>query len=66
MNRGKILLIDDNEMDLKITKELLEKAGYTVIQNYGWLGTIKLLRYSKPDIVLLDLNMPALSGDYLK
>ncbi len=30
MERGKILIIDDNEDDLKITKELLEKVGYNV------------------------------------
>lgn len=31
MNRGKTLLIDDNENDLRITKEVLEKVGYTVV-----------------------------------
>lgn len=65
MNRGKILLIDDNENDLMATKELLEKAGYVVIQNLGWLGTTKIIRYCSPDVVLLDVNMPALSGDHL-
>ncbi|MCS7214721.1 MAG: response regulator [Thermodesulfovibrio sp.] len=65
MNRGKILLIDDNEEDLIFTKELLEKVGYTVIQNVGWLGTTKNIKYLNPDIVLLDVNMPALPGDKL-
>lgn len=65
MIRGKILLIDDNENDLMLTKEFLEKAGYKVIHNNGWLGTINNIKYSEPDIVLLDVKMPALSGDML-
>ncbi|GLI52849.1 response regulator [Thermodesulfovibrio yellowstonii] len=65
MNRGKILLIDDNETDLRTTKEILEKAGYMVIQNQGWLGVTKSIKFLNPDLVLLDVNMPALSGDNL-
>ncbi|MEJ5227002.1 response regulator [Thermodesulfovibrio sp.] len=65
MKRGKILLIDDNEKDLQVTKELLEKVGYTVIQNYGWLGTTNSIKFSEPDMVLLDVKMPAITGDQL-
>ncbi len=63
MKRGKILLADDDEKDLLTTKKLLEKAGYLVIENLGWLGITKNVKYSEPDLVLLDVNMPALSGD---
>ncbi|MEN2993947.1 MAG: response regulator [Thermodesulfovibrio sp.] len=65
MKRGKILLVDDNENDLMTTKELLEKAGYTVIQNLGWFGVTKNVKFLNPDLILLDVNMPALSGDCL-
>ncbi|ACI21488.1 MULTISPECIES: response regulator [Thermodesulfovibrio] len=65
MKRGKILLIDDNEVDLHLTKILLEKVGYTVLENQGWLGVTKGIKFLNPDLVLLDVNMPALSGDSL-
>ena len=65
MERGKIFIIDDNEEDLEITKELLEKVGYRVKGNYGWLGSTKNIKTFCPNIVLLDVNMPALSGDKL-
>ncbi|GAB5047226.1 response regulator [Thermodesulfovibrio sp. TK110] len=65
MNRGKILIIDDREEDLRITKDLLEKVGYNVIENLGWLGSTNKIKNFKPDIVLLDINMPALSGENL-
>jgi len=65
MERGKILIIDDNEEDLKLTKELLEKVGYRVKENHGWLGATKNIKAFCPNIVLLDVNMPALSGDKL-
>ncbi len=65
MQRGKILLIDDNEQDLNLTSELLEKVGYTVVKNSGWLGTTNNIKFANPDLVLLDINMPALTGDKL-
>ncbi len=65
MRRGKILLVDDNEQDIMCTKELLEKVGYTVIQNCGWLGVTNNLKNHDPDLILLDVNMPALTGEQL-
>ncbi|WP_353683779.1 response regulator [Thermodesulfovibrio sp. 3907-1M] len=65
MNRGRILIIDDRQDDLSLTKELLEKVGYNVVENLGWLGSTKTIKNFKPDLVLLDVNMPALSGERL-
>ncbi len=63
--KKKILVIDDDERHLISAKELLEDAGYEVITHYNWFGSTNAIKNFKPDLVLLDINMPALPGDEL-
>lgn len=63
--KKRILIVDDDERNLIATKELLEEEGYEVITQHGWFGTTNAVKKLKPDLVLLDINMPALSGDRL-
>lgn len=58
----KILLVDDDEDNLKIVKKLLEKEGYNVqTTNSGEMGLRAMDTYC-PDLILLDVNMPGLDG----
>ncbi|NOZ24966.1 MAG: response regulator [Nitrospirae bacterium] len=61
----KILVIDDDERHLIITKGLLEEAGHEVITHRNWIGATTAVADTRPDLVLLDINMPALSGERL-
>lgn len=61
----KILIIDDDISHLAATRSLLEEEGYAVYTHGETFGTTNLVRQIKPDLVLLDINMPALSGDQL-
>ncbi len=63
--KKKILVIDDDERHLIAAKELLEDAGYEVITHHNWFGSTNAIKNLKPDLVLLDINMPALPGDEL-
>ena len=63
--RKKVLIIDDDEMHLYTTKELLENDRIEVNTHKNWIGATNRVREYKPDLVLLDINMPALSGDKL-
>lgn len=65
MERAKkrILIIDDYERDLVTTKELLEHEGYEAITHRNGFGAIEAIRSLRPDLVLLDINMPGFSGD---
>jgi two-component system OmpR family response regulator len=63
--RKKILIIDDDEKHLVTTQELLENEGYNVfIHNLGF-GATNIIKNLQPDLVLLDVNMPGLSGTKL-
>ena len=58
-----IMVIDDDTYISDMLKEVLEKEGYAVSQ--AWSGTEALLRLqtNRPDLVLLDLMLPGLSGE---
>lgn len=58
-----ILVIDDDEKLLMSTKEILENDGYKVFTHKLGFGATSTIKLVKPDLVLLDVNMPGLSGD---
>ncbi len=61
----KVLVIDDDTVHLALTQELLVAEGYqALVHTTGFGATEKILR-ERPDVVLLDVNMPALSGEGL-
>ncbi|HEX9307760.1 MAG TPA: response regulator [Anaeromyxobacter sp.] len=65
MTVRKILIVDDDELHLACAKELLEAEGYEVLVHQTAFGATERLIRSRPDLVLIDVNMPALSGEGL-
>lgn len=63
--RLKILIVDDDSISLGVTVALLEDCGHDVHQRSSALGTMVAVRREKPDVVLLDVQMPGLTGDML-
>ena len=59
----KILIIDDDVTIGDLEQEVLERAGYAVQRAYSGTEALLLLRNSRPDLVLLDLMLPGLSGE---
>ena len=60
-----VLVVDDSEVVLELTKVALEKAGYRVVTRDRPSGSVAAILRDKPDIVLLDVNMPSLAGDVI-
>ena len=63
--KGRILVIDDSELVLDITREALEEAGYEVVTNSSWMEVNATIRERRPDMILLDLMMPSIRGESL-
>ena len=61
----KILIVDDDITHLSSTKGILEAEGYEVYTHGQAFGSTNAIAAVKPDLVLLDVNMPGLSGDRL-
>lgn len=60
-----MLVIDDDPIVLEVVRERLEGAGFAVVVREEPLGATNVVRDEKPDIVLLDIMMPALNGERL-
>jgi signal transduction histidine kinase/ActR/RegA family two-component response regulator len=58
----KILLVDDNTVNLKVTEALLKKSGFDVVTENNGLSAIDNIYRRKPDLVLMDMQMPGIDG----
>ena len=61
--RRTIAIIDDDPIVLEATKRVLERAGHRVICRDRAPGTVAMILREKPDLVLLDVDMPSVAGD---
>jgi DNA-binding response OmpR family regulator len=61
--RRTVVVIDDSPIALDFTRDALESAGYRVITRRRTAGTVNLVLQERPDLVLLDVNMPQVAGD---
>src|SRR5687768_4227366 len=63
--RLRILMVDDDPMACELVRKALGSHGHSVRSRNVPLGTLADLRGDMPDLLLLDISMPALSGDKL-
>jgi DNA-binding response OmpR family regulator len=63
--RAKILIVDDSEIIRDFVQTVLAEEGYEVIGLDSAIGFSRILVQEKPDLVLMDVSMPGLSGDKL-
>jgi CheY-like chemotaxis protein len=62
MNPAKILIIEDNPLNMELAADLLEVAGYAVLQATTAERGIQLARTSLPDLILMDTSLPGMDG----
>ena len=59
---SKILVVEDNLPNRELIREILESCGHEVIEAEDGQQALERLKETKPDLVLLDLQMPVLDG----
>ena len=57
-----ILVVEDNELNMKLFHDLLEAHGYNILQTRDGMEALKLARQHKPDLILMDIQLPEVSG----
>jgi signal transduction histidine kinase len=60
--RGNILIVDDTPDNLRLLSEMLSKQGYSVRSAISGTAAFMAIRTKRPDLILLDINMPNLNG----
>jgi len=57
-----VLIVEDNELNMKLFHDLLEAHGVDTIQTYDGKNVLELARDNKPDLILMDIQLPEISG----
>lgn len=58
----KVLIVEDNELNMKLFTDLLDAHGYETRQTREGLKAISIARSFKPDLILMDIQLPEVSG----
>lgn len=57
-----VLIVEDNELNMKLFHDLLCAHGYQTIQTRNGFDALELARKHKPDLILMDIQLPEVSG----
>ncbi|MCL2385246.1 MAG: response regulator [Alphaproteobacteria bacterium] len=57
-----ILIVEDNELNMKLFNDLLEAHGYQTVQTRNGTEAVELARKHRPDLILMDIQLPEVSG----
>ncbi|MEO1019517.1 MAG: response regulator [Pseudomonadota bacterium] len=58
----KILIVEDNDLNMKLFQDLLTTSGYTVVGTRSGTEALGLARAERPDLILMDIQLPEVSG----
>jgi two-component system cell cycle response regulator DivK len=57
-----VMIVEDNELNMKLFNDLLESRGYSIIQTRNGMEALDLARAHHPDLILMDIQLPEVSG----
>jgi two-component system, cell cycle response regulator DivK len=57
-----ILIVEDNDLNLKLFRDLLGANGYNTVETKEGIEAVGLTRRSMPDLILMDIQLPEISG----
>ena len=58
----KVLIVEDNELNMKLFSDLLEAHGYATLKTANGIEAIDIARAHHPDLILMDIQLPEVSG----
>ena len=57
-----VLIVEDNPLNMKLFNDLLEAHGYRTLQSTNGMEAMELARAHRPDVILMDIQLPEVSG----
>jgi two-component system cell cycle response regulator DivK len=58
----KVLIVEDNDLNMKLFNDLLVARGYGTLQTKDGVEALSLARQHRPDLILMDIQLPHISG----
>jgi two-component system, cell cycle response regulator DivK len=58
----KVLIVEDNDLNMKLFNDLLEAHGYHTLQTKDGVEALALARQHRPNLILMDIQLPEVSG----
>src|SRR5260370_5624107 len=58
----KVVVVEDNELNMKLFNDLLEAHGYFTLQTKDGMEALQMARQHQPDLILMDIQLPEVSG----
>lgn len=58
----KVLIVEDNELNMKLFSDLLEAHDYQTVETRDGMSALDLARDTMPDLILMDIQLPEVSG----
>jgi two-component system, cell cycle response regulator DivK len=62
MTKKKILVVEDNELNMKLFCDLLEAHDYDTMQTRDGTAVLDIARENRPDLIVMDIQLPEISG----
>ncbi len=57
-----ILIVEDNDLNMKLFNDLLQAHGYKTVQTMDGRDVLQLARDHSPDLIIMDIQLPEISG----
>jgi two-component system cell cycle response regulator DivK len=57
-----VLVVEDNELNMKLFHDLLDAHGYRTLQTRSAMDALRIAREQRPDLILMDIQLPEVSG----
>lgn len=58
----KILYVEDNPLNMRLVRKILQNAGYRMIEAMDGLSGVEMAQQERPDLILMDINLPDIDG----
>jgi len=62
MPMATILIVEDNEKNMKLARDILQAKGYATLEAVTGEEGVRLARESRPDLILMDIQLPGING----
>jgi two-component system cell cycle response regulator DivK len=62
MSAKKVMIVEDNELNMKLFEDLLGAHGYATVKTRDGRQVLDLARAEKPDLIVMDIQLPEVSG----